>query len=210
VGTRVVGVLLAAGRGHRFRDSGGGDKLLAQIDGRPVACRACDALVAACDAVVAVLRPDTPDALADRLRSAGATLVVAQDADLGMGHSLAAGARAATPERPGAAAQALLVLPADLAWIRADSVRAVADAARADGPGEVAARIVVPVLRDGRQGHPVAFGGAHAGALARLRGDRGARALLDAHPVVRIVVDDPGILRDVDTLPDLEPRDTPR
>lgn len=207
---RVVGLLLAAGRGRRFAASGGGDKLLAEVEGRAVARRACDALAGACDEVVAAIRPDAADALARVLGPAGATLVVVDDADLGMGHSLAAAARAAMRYARGRPPVALLVLPADLAWLRADTVRAIVDAAREGPPDEAAHRIVVPVLPDGRPGHPVSFGAAHAAGLGRLRGDRGARALVDAHPVRRLVVDDPGILRDVDTTSDLAPRDPPR
>jgi molybdenum cofactor cytidylyltransferase len=239
VGARVVGLLLAAGRGRRFaaaraadrtgraagrddaaaagddadadgRDVRGrarrppadaarpDDKLLAPVDGAPVARRALEALSAGCDAVVAVVGPHASPALRDAL--AGARLVECADADLGMGHSLAAGARAAA----GDGADAVLVMPADMPWLAPGTARAIAEAAREGEAGERALRIVVPVLADGRRGHPVAFGAAHLPALARLTGDRGARALLDAHPTRVFRTDDAGILRDVDT-----PRDLP-
>ncbi len=252
MGARVVGLLLAAGRGRRFAaaraadraghaagpaaghdaaaDGGdaaayGGDvrdgarltpadathpdaahpdaahpddKLLAPVDGAPVARRALEALSAGCDAVVAVVGPHASPALRDAL--AGARLVECADADLGMGHSLAAGARAAA----GDGADAVLVMPADMPWLAPGTARAIAEAAREGEAGERALRIVVPVLADGRRGHPVAFGAAHLPALARLTGDRGARALLDAHPTRVLRTDDAGILRDVDT-----PRDLP-
>jgi molybdenum cofactor cytidylyltransferase len=202
VAGRVVGLLLAAGRGRRFAAASGPsspDKLLAPVHGRPVAAAALGALAAGCDALIAVVRADAAGALREAL--AGARLVVCAEADLGMGHSLAAGARAARED----GADAVLVLPADMPWLGAATVRAIAAAARRGDPASRAARIVVPVLADGRAGHPVAFGAAHLPALARLAGDRGARALLDAHPVERIAVDDPGILRDVDTPSDLPP-----
>ncbi|HMS81541.1 MAG TPA: NTP transferase domain-containing protein, partial [Burkholderiaceae bacterium] len=152
-----------------------------------------------CDAVVAAIRPDAPDAL--RAALAGARSVECPDADLGMGHSLAAAARAAADD----GADAVLVMPADMPWLAPSSARAIVDAARAgDDPGAPrATRIVVPALPDGRRGHPVAFGAAHLPALARLRGDRGARALLDAFAPRVLVLDDAGILRDVDTPRDL-------
>jgi molybdenum cofactor cytidylyltransferase len=67
------------------------------------------------------------------------------------------------------------------------------------------ARIVVPEYR-GTPGHPVGFGAAHLPALAALTGDRGARAVLQASATapVRIDVDDPGVLRDVDRPEDLD------
>jgi len=211
VAARVVGLLLAAGRGRRFAAARAAlgpdgpsvapspDKLLAAVGGVPVARRALEALAAGCDAVIAAIRPDAPDAL--RAALAGARCVECPDADLGMGHSLAAAARAAADD----GADAVLVMPADMPWLAPSSARAIADAARAgDDPGAPRAmRIVVPALPDGRRGHPVAFGAAHLPALARLRGDRGARALLDAFAHRVLVLDDAGILRDVDTPRDL-------
>jgi molybdenum cofactor cytidylyltransferase len=218
---RVVGLLLAAGRGRRFAagvDAAGNaaevcedhpavdgpprpaDKLLARVDGVPIARRALEALAAGCDAVVAVVRPEASEAL--RAALAGARLVECADADLGMGHSLAAAARAAADER----ADIVLAMPADLPWLSPQTVVAIARAARGCGahPGDASAsRIVAPVLADGRRGHPVAFGRAYLAALGRLTGDRGAQTLLEAGPIRRVTVDDAGILRDVDTPHDL-------
>ncbi|RPH42780.1 MAG: nucleotidyltransferase family protein, partial [Burkholderiales bacterium] len=132
---------------------------------------------------------------------AGARIVECAQAELGMGHSLATAARAAVDDAP----DVVLVLPADMPWLEPRTVRAIVEAA---GSGEAAARgerIVVPALPDGRRGHPVAFGATHLAALSRLVGDRGARGLLDAHPVQVVTVDDAGILRDVDTPSDLQP-----
>ncbi|MFZ4757610.1 MAG: nucleotidyltransferase family protein [Burkholderiaceae bacterium] len=199
---QVVGLLMAAGRGRRFAaaaPAGTAEKLVAMIDGVPVATHACRSLAAGCDTVVAVVRPDAPAALLDALD--GVRRVVAPEADLGMGHSLAAAARALAVEAP----VAVLVLPADMPWVSADTVRRIVAAARDGHGGDPAARIVVPVLADGRRGHPVSFGAAHLPALAHLSGDRGARGLLDTHPLHTITVDDAGILRDVDTPTDLPP-----
>lgn len=199
---RVVGLLLAAGRGRRFQAATGetsapADKLLAPVDGIPVARRALGALAAGCDAVVAVVRPDASPAL--RAALAGARVVDAADADLGMGHSLAAGARAAAAD----GADAVLVMPADMPWLAPATAAAIAALAREGDAAARASRIVVPALPDGRRGHPVAFGAAHLPALGRLAGDRGARSVLAAHPARIAAVDDAGILRDVDTPGDL-------
>ena len=208
---RVVGLLLAAGRGRRFAAAAAvrppadgpapapspADKLLATVEGEPVARRALRALAAGCDAVLAVVRPDASAAL--RAALAGARLVECADADLGMGHSLAEGARVAAAD----GADAVLVMPADMPWLEPGTAASIAALAREGDARARARRIVVPALADGRRGHPVAFGGAHLPALARLRGERGARALLDAHAVRVATVGDAGILRDVDTPSDL-------
>jgi molybdenum cofactor cytidylyltransferase len=201
---RVVGLLLAAGRGRRFAAElpagpSPADKLLATIEGTPIARRALEALAAGCDAVCAVVRPDAPPAL--RAALAGARLVECAHADRGMGHSLAAAARAAADD----GADAVLVMPADMPWVAPSTVASIAALARegeSEGEGWTS-RIVVPALPDGRRGHPVAFGRAHLPALARLSGEHGARALLDDACVRIATVDDAGILRDVDTPRDL-------
>lgn len=196
-----MGLLLAAGRGRRFDASGQQDKLLQPMiasgrSDRVVASQACERLRAGTQAVLAVIRPDAPATLGDALRAASATVVVCADADLGMGHSLAHAVRSARTLWP--ELKAVLVMPADLPWVAPQSVQAVSQAVMA-GPES----IVVPVTPTGERGHPVGFESRHFEALERLTGDAGARALLATHPVGRILLQDPGIVRDVDTPADL-------
>lgn len=184
----VVGLLLAAGRGRRF----GADKRWQPLaDGTPLALATAARLRAACLEVLAVVRPED-EALAARLRALDCTVVVAADAELGMGHSLAAGVGAA------ADAAGWLIALADMPAIAVASYRAVADAVVGG------AAIAVPVWR-GRRGHPVGFAACWRDQLGALAGDRGARELLRRHPerVVEIAVGDPGILADIDTPADL-------
>ncbi|MFO1284016.1 MAG: nucleotidyltransferase family protein [Burkholderiales bacterium] len=183
-----TGVLLAAGAARRF----GGGKLLARLpDGTPVGAAACRTLVGVLPDVVAVVRPGD-DELAAALASAGARIVVCPRAEDGMGASLACGVSAT----PGAAGW--IVALADMPWIRPQTVAAVAQAIR-EG-----ASIAAPFLGDER-GHPTGFARAHAGHLVSLTGDQGARALVAGagDSLVRIVVEDPGVLRDVDAPADL-------
>lgn len=189
--TAPVAVLLAAGRGSRFDASGARNKLLSALpDGRLVCVAAAQALRAALPRVVAVVSPAQAE-VAERLREAGCEVTVCPDAARGMGHSLAWGVRQS------ADAAAWLIALADMPFLRAETVRRLLDQA---GPAE---RIVVPTL-GGRRGHPVLFGGSHGPALMALQGDRGARSLLAGHPVIELAVDDPGVLRDVDTPADLD------
>lgn len=184
----IVGILLAAGSGSRF----GGDKLLHPLaDGMPLALAAARGLLAACDRVVAVLRPGS-EALAEHLAALGCTLVVAPEATLGMGHSLAAGVRAS------AEAGGWLVGLADMPGIAAATYQGVAAALR---QGHA---IVAPVYQ-GRRGHPVGFAAVWYGALSNLQGDAGARAILVNYPaqVHLLPVADAGVLRDVDRPADL-------
>lgn len=184
----IVGLLLAAGRSRRF----GADKRWQPLaDGTPLALATAARLRQACADVLVVVRPED-EALAAQLRELGCAVVTCSDAELGMGHSLAAGVRAS------ADAAGWLVALADMPAIAAASYRAVA-AALAAG-----AAIAVPVWR-GQRGHPVGFAGHWRDELSALTGDRGARALMQGHAalVQQIAVDDPGILADIDTPQDL-------
>jgi molybdenum cofactor cytidylyltransferase len=194
-GGPIAGILLAAGSAKRFGDN----KLLAPLaDGGAsreddrVGVTACRHLLAAVPRVVAVVRP-ADDALADALAAAGAQVVRCPDAADGMGASLACGVRAA------ADAAGWLVVLADMPWIRPATIQRVAAAVAAGA-------VVAAPFVHGVRGHPVGFGAECYAALAALTGDMGARDVVTAQAarLVRIDVDDPGILRDVDAPADLQ------
>jgi molybdenum cofactor cytidylyltransferase len=192
---RIVGVLLAGGRGERF----GGGKLLAPVRsaqddvvaGTPVGVAACRHLAASLPETIAVVRPGDA-ALVAALTSAGARVIVCERADEGMGASLACGV-AATPEADG-----WVVALADMPWVRPATIAAVT-------AGLAAGADIVTPRYEGQRGHPVGFSRRHGVALAALRGDEGARAVVPRHAatVQSIDVDDPGVLRDVDHAADL-------
>jgi molybdenum cofactor cytidylyltransferase len=179
----IVGILLAAGSGSRF----GGDKLLHPLaDGTPMALAAGRRLRDCCERTIAVLRPGT-DRLAELLVAEGIATVVAAESIEGMGHSLAAGVRAA------ADAGGWIIALADMPFIEPGSYECVKTALRQG------ASIAAPA-HAGRRGHPVGFSMRWFDALSRLSGDEGARSILAAKrdEVTLSAVDDPGILRDVD------------
>ena len=177
-------LILAAGRARRF----GSDKRQHRLaDGRALLQATLAAYRAVFPQPMVVLRPEDA-AWADRL--AGAVPVYAQDADLGMAHSLAAGVRAARQR------DFLLVALGDMPYIQPGTLRRLQVAMT--GPE----RIVQPVHR-GLPGHPVGFGRAHYDALERLTGDQGAKNILQARQekIFAIPVDDPGVLQDIDRPP---------
>lgn len=185
---RIVGILLAAGQGSRF----GSDKLLHPLaDGMPMALAALRNLQSACDATIAVLRPEQ-EALAGLLVEAGAVIEFCTDAKSGMGHSLAAGVRRAKD------ADGWVIALGDMPFIQPRTIESVAQALRQGHS------IVAPAYR-GKRGHPVGFAAQWSGELGTLRGDRGARPLIDAHRELLhvLAVDDPGVCRDIDALADL-------
>ena len=189
---RIVGILLAAGRGTRF----GGEKLLARLSsgdvaGEPIGVVALRHLRLSVPEVVAVIRDDDR-ALAAELGANGARVVRCANADDGMGASLACGVRAT------AQAGGWIVALADMPWIAPATIERIAAAVAAGAP-------VAAPFHGGERGHPVGFGAACYAELAALTGDEGAKAIVAAQRdrIVRIDVDDAGILRDVDTPADL-------
>lgn len=188
----VVGVLLAAGRGTRFDD---GDKLLADLDGEPVVRRAARCLVEAdLQRACAVLGHDA-DRVAGALADLPLEVVRNPDFEAGQSTSVARGVEWAD-ER---AADAAIFALGDLPRVSPATVRVLVDRWRETGAG-----IVVPEHR-GRRGNPVLFDARHFDALERVEGDVGGRELIrHGEDVVRIGVDDPGILQDVDTEADLD------
>jgi molybdenum cofactor cytidylyltransferase len=93
--------------------------------------------------------------------------------------------------------EAVVIVPADQPTTRAELIRELCRVHR-----ETGARVVAPLYR-GAQGPPVLFSRAVFGELLALRGDRGARSVLEAHraDAVLVEVDEP-MPRDVDTRAD--------
>ena len=88
---KIVGLLLAAGSAKRF----GSDKLLHRLlHGVPIAVQAARHLKQEISIVFAVLRPGS-DELCALLKAEGCEVVVCDNADEGMGASLACAVRAA-------------------------------------------------------------------------------------------------------------------
>jgi molybdenum cofactor cytidylyltransferase len=186
----IVGLLLAAGSATRF----GSDKLQHALPhGVGIAAQAARHLGGELARVVAVVRPGAGE-LAAALRGEGCEVVVCDNAALGMGASLACGARAA------GRADGYLVALADMPFVRPSSIAAVRDAIAAGAP------LAAPYFR-ARRGHPVGIAGSFFEALLELQGDEGARQLLAGNPAAlrKIPVGDPGVVRDIDTPGDLAP-----
>lgn len=192
---RIAGLLLAGGRGSRFDPSGRTDKLLASVNGRPIAVQSAELLVSACDPCFAILPPGKPE-LRNALESQGLQIVVSDKVREGMGASLSAGVQAILAYcQP----DAIVVALADMPAIRHATLSALLDAWQDDAGGHLAA---APFFQ-GRRGHPVIFDARMFPQITALSGDRGAASLLGAMPILVFDIDDPGVLTDVDTAGDL-------
>lgn len=185
----VVGILLASGSGSRF----GSDKLMHPLteEGEPIAVHSARHLLAAIPDSIAVVR-SANSRLARLLRAEGMKIAVCRDAAAGMGHTLAAGVRASD------GAAGWVVALADMPGILPSTIALVAQTL---GGG---ASIVAPRF-GGDRGHPVGLASRFRDDLLALQGDAGARAIVAAHKdaVTLLDVDDPGVLKDIDTPADL-------
>jgi molybdenum cofactor cytidylyltransferase len=186
----IVGILLAAGSATRF----GSDKLMHPLaEGTPIAVQSARHLITALPRAVAVVR-SANSVLAQKLAAEGLTIVECPEAAEGMGRTLAAGVAAS------AGAAGWVVALADMPFLAPGTIAQVAERIRA---GDA---LAAPRYR-GERGHPVGFAARWREMLVASRGDEGARALLKAQRdnIRAVEVDDPGVLRDIDTLADLDP-----
>ena len=168
-------IVLAAGTGSRFRAHGGTSGKL-------------QALLAGRPVLEHVLQAVRDSGLPWHVVTQEATAAFSPQ---GMGTSIACGV-AATAQSPG-----WLILPGDLPLIQAHSLRAVAQALARDA-------VVVPTVH-GQVGHPVGFASRCGPDLMALRGDVGARSVVQAHgPALTLSLDDEGCVWDVDTPERLE------
>ncbi|MCP5345822.1 MAG: nucleotidyltransferase family protein [Gammaproteobacteria bacterium] len=184
---RVGAIVLAAGFSSRF----GAVKLCASLQsGRTVLQQTLDNIQAAVAEVLVITRDDLQPLLGVPEQLA----VTCPDAENGMGTTLAFGMRAAMDRYTW---DGCLICLADMPFISQDTYRQVAGALNPD-------TIVIPQYQE-RAGNPVAFGSNFFPSLTHLSGDRGGRDLLrqHAHAIIRLDLQDPAILQDIDTPEDL-------
>ncbi|HEX3140628.1 MAG TPA: nucleotidyltransferase family protein [Rhizobacter sp.] len=189
--TRPAVVVLAAGRGSRFR--GLQHKLMQGLGASTViATTLSNALATQLPVLVVTTEP-----LYELINRHVATrdMVVLPGVEsaaphtLGMGYSIAAGVSARSN------ASGWLILPADMPMVRTSTLQAVAS--------ELERHPVAYAQYRGRRGHPVGFAAELFSELVMLTGDEGARRLVARYPAQGVEVDDPGVLLDVDTEDDL-------
>jgi molybdenum cofactor cytidylyltransferase len=183
----IVGILLAAGYATRF----GGNKLMHELHGVPMGVLAARNLSAALTRVIAVVhKGDEP--LRAALLAENIEVVVCENADEGMGASLACAVRAAKN------ADGWVIALGDMPFIQPETISAVAE--------QIAQGAVIAAPHySGKRGHPVGFIKQFGSELMALHGDTGARDLLVRYSplVVNIATHDRGVLRDIDTAEDL-------
>lgn len=186
----VGAVVLAAGSSSRMA---GTQKLLLEFDGRPMVRHAVEAASeGGCHQVVVVYASDGVKEVVDGI----AELVHNPNAATGMASSLQVGLRALRPEM-----EAAVVMLGDQPLVGARSVSALLRVWRREG-----SRPAVAVSRGAGQKWtpPVVLARELWDDLFALKGDAGARQLLDGRPELLDTVPAPGRSDDIDTPEDYD------
>lgn len=195
----LAAVIVAAGAGRRL---GGVAKALLPYRGKSylATIAATARTVGLVDAVVVVGEPFGPD-VAAHARQLGLRVRVNPAPDRGMASSVALGF-AAIANGPASAAW---LWPVDHPAVAEATLRRLVEAFEGGGATGSGGAITAQPRYRGHGGHPPLIGRALWPALAACGGaPGGARGVLHAAPLIVVEVDDPGVVRDVDTPADVE------
>lgn len=185
-GRLVAGVILAAGQSRRM----GQPKQLMRIGSQTMLERVVDAAVDAGLGEVHVVLGYRAEAIRASLAGRPVHFTLNTAYQEGLGSSVRAGAAALSPD-----ADAAIFLLADQPGITSAAIRQLI--ARGTPQNIVCASV------GGRRTSPAVFGRRWFGELAKVSGDMGGRAIIEAHPEAVVLVELEADLRDVDTPEDL-------
>jgi molybdenum cofactor cytidylyltransferase len=182
------GILLAAGSSSRF----GANKLLHNvINDTPMLFTAAKNLAQVLPDSIAVIN-DGLVAYTEQLEQLGMNVVVNQQANCGIGSSIACGVQSSLE------ATGWLIQLADMPYIKVNTIAKLANKLKHGS------NIVAPTFNQQR-GHPVGFKQCYKNELLDLKGDVGARYIIEKHKkyLELIPTDDPGVILDIDQVSDI-------
>lgn len=184
---RIAALVLAAGQSRRM---GAQNKLLAELEGKPLFCRAVDAALASRCCQVMVVTGWQGDEVAAALGDRAVSRVHNSDFASGMASSLRCGLAALSADVDG-----VVILLADMPWLDGGHIDRLIAAFDLAAPA-----ILVPEF-NGQRGNPVVWPRSYFAEMRQIDGDVGARALLERHAeaVQRVDFDSDAIFVDVDT-----------
>jgi molybdenum cofactor cytidylyltransferase len=180
----VPALVLAAGLSRR---AGPVNKLLVDIDGRPMVAVVAERVRAAGYAPVLAVTGFEAARVEAALSGLHVGFVRNPDFEEGMASSIRHGIGALAADAAG-----VLICLGDMPWVAVATLAALR--------AEVSADVIRRPVMDSRPGNPVLFGRRFFPELAALDGDRGAKSVIQAHidAVTDVSVNDPGIFRDLD------------
>ena len=188
----IAAIVLAAGLSTRM----GRPKQTLLLDGEPMLQRVLGNIRGSkVDQIVVVLGAGSKE-VEGKVRFRDETVVFNAEFRQGMSSSLRAGLGALGPDT-----EAVIVVLGDQPYVSAATIDKLVRAYETKR-----AKIVAPLFR-GRRGNPVLFDRSLFGQMMKVRGDRGARSVVEgnAGDLLEVEVGDGGILLDID-----EPEDAKR
>lgn len=183
-----AGILLAAGQSARF----GSNKLLHPVtDNKPMLLVSAEKLACVLPGSIVVINEQLIPFTA-QLEQMGLRVVVNEQAEQGMGSSIARGVSASQD------ASDWLIMLADMPYLKTETIMLLADKL------EYGAKIVAPIYNNQR-GHPVGFDQCYKNELLALNKDSGARQVIKNHQsqLELVTVNDAGAIMDVDHASDV-------
>ena len=191
IGSATAAVILAAGSSTRM----GTAKQLLRLDDRPLLQHALDNVRASAVAEIILVLGAAAEAIQRETDTQNVRVVINQNYRQGMGSSLKAGLSAVDPQ-----AKAALIVLADQPFVRPATLdQLMTEHHRSK------AQIVIPTHR-GFRGNPVLLDRSVFAEVMALEGEMGCRAIFGNHleGIVKVPVDDAGILLDIDRKSDFE------
>ncbi len=187
-GRRIAAIVLAAGRSTRM---GGANKLLAEINGRPLVRIAAEGAFASQARPVIVVTGHQRERVEAALKGLDVRLAHNPEVAKGLSTSLKAGIAEVPPDVDGA-----IVCLGDMPQVSAQLI----DLLLAAFDPEKGALVVVPTI-NGKRGNPVVWSRRFFPELTALDGDIGARHLIASYPeaVTEVPLAGNAALIDVDT-----------
>lgn len=164
----IAALLLAAGQSKRM---GPNNKLIAEVEGKPLIRHVADAAVGALGDDLTVVTGSQPDQVSAALEGLSVTTIFNPDFEQGLSTSLRAGIRALAQRK--ALPDGVLVLLGDMPQISQDIVKQLVAAF----DPENGRHIIVPT-DSGKRGNPVLWSARFLDALTGIQGDTGARHLI--------------------------------
>jgi len=188
---RVAAVVLAAGLSSRMP----GNKLLANLTGKPVLRHVVEAALASQASPVIVVTGHAAQPVRAALHGLDIAFIENPDFAIGLSESLKCGVRNA------GTCDGVLVLLGDMPYVLPSLMN---DLIQALDPSN--GRSICVPLRNGRRGNPVLFARALFPELLALEGDAGAKRIIARHEdvVCEVAASDDGVLIDIDTQEDLK------
>jgi len=185
---KIAGIVLAAGQSRRM---GKINKLLADIDGKPMTAHVVDAVITSAVSPVIVVTGHEPERLEEALAERDVRFIHNPDYADGLSTSLRSGLALLNNDVDGA-----VVCLGDMPSVNATHINRLVEAF---DPASGHA-IIVPTFK-GKRGNPVLWHRRFFSQMSDVSGDVGARHLIGDNEdcLLEIAMDDDSILADLDT-----------